>query len=294
MTAGTPPAEIDIDPPLVRALLREQQRELSGLRLKRVDAGWDNVIFRLGDELAVRLPRRGVAVALIKNEQTWLPRLAPRLPLPISLPLYAGRKGCGFPWPWSVTPWLPGVPAAVAAAGDGQAPLLAGFLRALHQPAPPNAPHNPARGVPLSARAETVERRLYGLRDELGSVATLERLWSEALHAPPVRAPRWIHGDLHAQNVLIEKGRISGIIDWGNVCAGDPATDLAGVWMLFENPEARRACLARYEAADEVIARARGWAVFYGTILLEHGLVDNPHHASTGRATLRRLCEDAA
>src|SRR5437762_13473462 len=108
---NTPAAEVAIDDALVRGLLNEQLPDLSGLPLVRLAEGWDNVIYRLGDELTVRLPRRRLAAALVEHEQRWLPQLAPGLPLAIPAPVGIGRPGRGFPWSWSVCPWLPGVVA---------------------------------------------------------------------------------------------------------------------------------------------------------------------------------------
>src|SRR6516164_9130358 len=113
-----PPSEVAIDEALVRALLVEQHPDLAGLRITSTSAGWDNHLFRLGDHLAVRLPRRGLASDLILHEQQWLPKLGPRLPLPIPVPVRMGRPGCGYPWSWSVVPWLVGESAAVTPLRD--------------------------------------------------------------------------------------------------------------------------------------------------------------------------------
>ena len=101
-TRARPPAEVAIDASLIRALLQEQHPDLAHLALVDVGEGWDNRLFRLGDDLAVRIPRRAVAAVLIEQEQRWLPQLAPRLPLPIPVPRRVGRPGCGFPWSWSI------------------------------------------------------------------------------------------------------------------------------------------------------------------------------------------------
>jgi len=150
-TAEKPTAEVTIDPSIVRALLQEQQADLADLPLIEVGEGWDNKLFRLGNDLSVRVPRRAASAALIEHEQRWLPQLSSRLPLPVPVPLRVGRPGCGFPWPWSVVPWFPGESALLAEPQDSAATAvtLGRFLRALHQPAPKDAPHNPWRGVPL-------------------------------------------------------------------------------------------------------------------------------------------------
>ncbi|MDQ1465634.1 MAG: hypothetical protein QOH10_49, partial [Actinomycetota bacterium] len=148
----TPAAEVAIDDGLVRRLLTEQLPDLRGLPLVRLAEGWDNVIFRLGDELTVRLPRRRLAAELVEHEQRWLPELAPKLPLAIPAPVGIGRPGPGYPWAWSVCPWLPGAVAQQVAPDDpfDAATRLGRFLAALHEPAPPDAPANPFRGVPLA------------------------------------------------------------------------------------------------------------------------------------------------
>ena len=155
-----PAAEVSIDTSVVRALLEEQHADLAHLSVIEVDEGWDNKLFRLGEDLAVRIPRRAASAALIEHEQRWLPRLSPRLPLPVPAPLRVGRPGSGFPWSWSVVRWFPGQSALLAPPRDvattaTTAVALGRFLRALHQPAPEDAPHNPWRGVPLAARAKT-------------------------------------------------------------------------------------------------------------------------------------------
>jgi aminoglycoside phosphotransferase (APT) family kinase protein len=160
-----PAAEVDTPSGLVRRLLAEQHPDLAGLTLEPAAHGWDNVTYRLGDELAVRLPRRALGADLIGHEQRWLPALAPPLPLPVPVPVRLGRPGCGYPWAWSVVPWLPGRPAAVAPPADplAAAVTLGEFLGALHTPAPADAPVNPYRGVPLETRDGTVRERLARL-----------------------------------------------------------------------------------------------------------------------------------
>ena len=112
MSAGRPDAEIEIDERLVQVLLSAQHPDLASYPIKHLDAGWDNAMFRLGDEHTVRLPRRSIAARLLVNEQTWLPKLAPSLPIPISVSTRCGKPSSLFPWHWSVLTWLPGHVAA--------------------------------------------------------------------------------------------------------------------------------------------------------------------------------------
>jgi aminoglycoside phosphotransferase (APT) family kinase protein len=232
---GSPAAEIDVDAPLVRSLLAEQHPDLADLPLARLDAGWDNTLWRLGDELLVRLPRRLLSAPLTMYEQRWLPELARRLPLPIPAPVRVGRPSADYPWSWSVVPWLGGGPGdrtAITEPADA-AGRLGRFLRALHHQAPSDAPQNPFRGVPLRHRAATFEERLAQLAGEIEVEAT-QRVWDQAVTADRwAGPPMWLHGDLHPANTLIADGTLGAVIDFGDICAGDPATDLAGSWMLL-------------------------------------------------------------
>lgn len=293
MTIGTKPrADIPVDASLVRSLLREQHDDLADLPLTDVGEGWDNRLFRLGEDLAVRLPRRAIAAALIEREQRWLPHLGPRLPLPIPVPQRAGRPGRGFPWPWSVTQWFDGQSALVSPPDNlsTAAAALGAFVRALHHPAPADAPHNPWRSVPLAARSSVFMNhlgRLDGLVDRTAAVT----LWEHALAAPSWSgSPVWIHGDLHLGNLLVQDGRLSAVIDFGDVAAGDPATDLSVMWMLL--PASVRPILcesARSEfdpIDDHTLLRARGWALALGLAYLADSRDDDAMGA-LGLATVK-------
>jgi aminoglycoside phosphotransferase (APT) family kinase protein len=156
-----PDAEVAIDAGLVQTLLREQHEDLASLPLIETGEGWDNKLFRLGDDLVVRLPRRQVAADLIVHEQHWLPVLASRLPLPVPVPVRVGRPGRGFPWAWSIVPWFVGETAATLTSGftEATAVQLGEFLTALHQPAPEDAPLKPFR-TSLASRADVFVERL--------------------------------------------------------------------------------------------------------------------------------------
>ncbi len=291
---GTPPAEVAVDAALVAALLRAQHPDLARLPLSRLDEGWDNVMFRLGEHLVVRMPRREAAVGLLAREQDWLPVLAESLPLPVPAPVRRGRPGEGYPWPWSVVPWIDGETADLAPPPDAEAPALGRFLAALHRPAPPGAPRNPVRGVPLASRQPMVEARAARVEAATDAITpALRRQWEAALAAPIDEADRWLHGDLHARNVLVRDGRLAGVIDWSDLAAGDRATDLAAIWGVFESRVAREAVMrACGEVSEATWLRARGWAFAFGVMLLDSGLADHPRHAAMGAATLARLEAD--
>lgn len=286
---GVPPAEVGIDEQLVRGLLADQHPDLAGLPLRFAAAGWDNELWRLGEDLAVRLPRRALGARIIVGEQRWLPELSRWLPVAVPVPLRTGVPGRRYPWPWSVVPWLAGETAdrtPLAAAG---ARALGTALRALHEPAPPQAPHNPHRSIPLAQRTPPLpllERAAVPAAD----LAALGALWERALAAPPAATATWIHADVHVLNLLTgPEGGLAGILDWGDVCAGDPAVDLGCRWTSLD-PAVRPAFDAAYgPIAPELDARARGWALVFAAIVLDAqaaGLVP------AARATVHRLLAD--
>jgi aminoglycoside phosphotransferase (APT) family kinase protein len=286
-----PAADIEVDEALVRSLLREQHPDLANLPLREIDSGWDNAMFRLGDTLVVRLPRRVAAAHLIEREQEWLPQLAPLLPIPVPAPVRVGHPTQSYAWRWSIVPWLNGRNADLCEPQADQAERLAAFLCALHRPAPANAPPNPYRGVPLRERTAQMLERFRRLERETTLLNDdIVRVYHAAIDAPIDVAPTWLHGDLHAGNMLVDGGRISGVIDWGDMTAGDRATDLATLWMNLSDRTARenamRACNG---VSDATWLRAKGWAVFFGVTLGTSGLAGDERHALMARRTLERV-----
>ncbi|OJV80373.1 MAG: phosphotransferase [Cellulomonas sp. 73-92] len=289
--------EIAVDEALVRALLAGQHPDLAGLPLVRAAQGWDNVTFRLGDDLAVRLPARAVAAPLVEHEQRWLPVLAPLLPVAVPVPVRLGRPGRGFPWPWSVVAWIEGTPAdeLTAAERDVWAAELAGALAALHRPAPAEAPANPFRGVPLATRDDVVSARLaaHPAHDVLLDT------WRQGLAAPAWDGPAvWLHGDPHPANLLAADDGLAGILDFGDVAAGDPASDLGAAWATF-TATGRARFWAAYAAAsslspDRLAAlhvRARAWAAALVPPYTAHP-DEHPGLAAAGAHALRELASD--
>lgn len=290
MSQNMPPAEVEIDAGLATALLDDQCPELSGLPVDFLARGWDNASFRVGTDLVIRLPRRALAVDLIHNEARWLPQIAQRLSLPIPTPIFEGSPGSGYPWPWLLAPLLPGSSAAEVDSLDLElcAVQLGGFLAALHRPAPTDAPENPYRGVPLAKRSETTTQRLWDLVDVVHT-RELNAKWEQALDANPFSGPPlWLHGDLHPHNLLEIDGRISGVVDFGDVTAGDPATDLAIAWSLFTRDTRPQFWDAYGGADDDLRQRAEGWAISLGTAHLAHS-ADNPTMEAVGRRTLNEV-----
>ena len=287
-----PVAEVDVSAELVRRLLAAQHPDLAHLPVEVMTNGWDNVMCRVGDELAARMPRREMGAGLIVNEQRWLPVLQPRLPLPVPAPVRTGRPGLGYPWPWSIVAFIPGQVAALTPpTGPRDAAVSMGrFLAALHTAAAPDAPPHATRGVPLANRGEVLVENLGILGGRVDHAAVI-RAWETAIAAPRWAGPPvWLHGDLHPANILVHQGRISGVIDFGDITSGDPAADLSVAWMLlpaeyhhlFQNAYH---VAAAYPADDACWARAKGWALVLGVVYLAHS-ADNPLIAGIGQRTL--------
>jgi aminoglycoside phosphotransferase (APT) family kinase protein len=297
-----PAADVEVSAELVRQLLADQHPDLARLPVEFLANGWDNELYRIGDALVARLPRRALGAQIIANEQRWLPGLASRLPLPIPYPERTGVPAHGYPYSWSVVPYLPGVPAAASGSFDPAeaATAVGGFLGALHVPAPRDAPANPFRGVPLAERAGSFGTNLALLTAQTPSRRTdwdaVRRGWGAALAAPRYGGPPvWLHGDLHPANILVNDGRVSGIIDFGDITAGDPASDLSVAWMLLP-PGSQAGFWPAYQAAGgradgALQARARGWAFLFAVLFLAHS-EDNPVLADIGRRTLSTVLED--
>jgi aminoglycoside phosphotransferase (APT) family kinase protein len=290
--------ELEITADLVRELLREQHPDLAGLTIREVAGGWGNQMWRLGDELAVRMQRMDPTPDLQLKERRWLPVLAPRLPLPVPTPVRFGEPSERFPKHWTVMTWVPGEPLDHAAISRGAhaADTLAAFLRALHVPAPAEAPIATDRGTHPRDRTDGFEAFCQAVAPA-DLAADVRAIWDDAVAArawegPPV----WVHGDLHPANVLVSDGTVSGIVDFGDMFAGDPAWDLATAWVLLPADTAARFFDVYAHANEAAIRRARGLAALKSLFLMlmgqngDRGLPGGkPHWGPVGRAALERV-----
>jgi aminoglycoside phosphotransferase (APT) family kinase protein len=274
--------ELATDASLVRRLLQSQLPQWASLSIEPVaSAGTENAIFRLGDDMAVRLPRRPGGAEQSEKLHRWLPALGPSLPLAVPVPLARGTPTAEYPAHWSVCAWLEGTPASSAPLADPvQAALaLAGFVSALQRIDASGGPvpghHCFFRGVPLAARDAQVRSALESLRGVIDTQAVASA-WSAALAAPPwPRPPVWIHGDLRSDNLLVVQGELRAVIDFGGLCVGDPACDLILAWDLFT--AGSRAAFRSASAVDEASwARGRGWALSVAVLALPYYLESNP------------------
>jgi aminoglycoside phosphotransferase (APT) family kinase protein len=263
--------ELDLDEALVRRLVAGQFPDWAELPLRRIEpSGTVNAIFRLGDELAVRLPRHKGPTEPGGKELEWLPRLAPLLPVEVPVPVAQGRPDTGYPWFWEVHTWVDGetVPVeeidAVQAARD-----LAALVSELQRVDPADAPRG--RGIPLAER----NREIKYWFARFGGNPRAEAAWERALAAPPWDGPPvWHHGDLDVRNWLVREGQISGVIDWGSMGIGDPACDVMVAWKLH-SPAARDAFREALPIDDATWERARGWAVSQAVAALAYYTPEN-------------------
>ena len=300
--ADKPSAEFAIDEQLVRDLVMSQAgsrlplSDPGELPLVHADDGWDCSVWRLGSELAVRLPRRAAAAPLIEHEQRHLAAIAERLePIGVPAPVFAGTPSPRFPWPWSIVPWFAGSPglSVPRSMRAGWAEPLARALVALHAPAADGFPPNPFRGVPLAVRDATVRERLSDASDMLpeSRVEALRAFWEDGLAAEPWNdEPVWIHGDLHPGNLIAEGAELVAVIDFGDLTAGDPAYDLAAAWLVFDEPGRAafiEATSGRYDTATWI--RARAWAAAVALMLVLQS-DDNPAYQALGSECVEALC----
>ena len=273
---------------LVEELVRRQHPDLLIGPLREMPPGFDNTIWRVGNDLVVRLPRRQAGVHLIESEQRWLPGLAARLPLLIPAPLRIGVPSDLFPWPWTIARWIEGTPGNLVdpAVLPRLARPLGRFFRALHRDAPEDAPTNPFRDVPLRIHDDVLRRRL----NEAGEAVDrgeLLRLWEASLEAPPwASAPQWIHGDPHPANLIVRDSALVGVIDFGDLCGGDPATDLAGGLLALPYQSLEEFFGAYGEVDNATIRRTLGWAVHFGLMFVLLGESDEPTYGEVGRRAL--------
>ncbi|WP_406242851.1 aminoglycoside phosphotransferase family protein [Streptomyces anulatus] len=259
-----------IDTALVRSLVDRQFPQWADLPLGLLDpAGSDHVIYRLGDELSVRLPRHDGADGQARKEYEWLPRLAPHVPLAIPVPVAVGEPAFGYPWPWAVSRWLDGEVATVEMLADSSqaAVELAEFLTALQRFAPGAIAAGDAgkdlTAWPLADRDSATRAAIEKAGGAFDAVAMTE-LWGAALNAPGWSGPPvWFHGDLHTGNLLTLNGRLSAVIDFGELGIGDPACDLTIAFTLM-SARSRDAFRAALGVDDAAWLRGRGWALATG------------------------------
>jgi aminoglycoside phosphotransferase (APT) family kinase protein len=291
--------EVETDVPLVRRLVAAQFPEWANLPVRPVTSrGTDNALYRLGADMVVRMPRRALTESTLKHERRWLPKLAPLLPQPVPVPLADGLPAEGYAFTWSIYRWVPGEEATVGQIDDaGQfAADLAAFIAALQRIDPAGGPapgeHNFGRGAALATRDAATRAAMASLGEAVDAGAATA-VWEAGLRAPAwKRAPVWIHGDLDVRNLLVEDGRLSGVIDWGCVAVGDPAYDVMVAWKEITR-DARGNFRDALSIDDAAWARARGLVLSQALIALAYYTPEtNPVLVNEARRWLAEVLAD--
>jgi len=287
--------ELSIDVELVRRLIADQLPYLAWMPLREVALpGTVNRVFRLGAELCVRLPRTLACAEDLQRELTWLPTLAPRLPLTVPTPMAPGRPSSDYPCRWAVYRWIDGQPYAAEHVADEThaARALAGFVSELRSAAPTqDAPRAGRR--PLLELDEATRSAIDRASPSLDHVA-VARAWRACLTAPAFDGPPvWVHTDLLPTNLLVRDRQLAAVLDFGGVGVGDPATDLIAAWAVF-GPAGRRAFLAALQPDEGAWQRACSWALHQAVMIVPYYEKSNPAFVAMALQTIEQVLWDLA
>ena len=288
-----------IDESLVQALVSDQFPHWAHVPARRVArSGWDNRSFRLGDDLIARLPSAQCYEAQVHRVQRWLPYLRSHLPLAIPEPVALGQPGRGYLWTWSVYKWIPGESAADRAPTDIRQFVehLSHFLTALHAvPAdegPSPGAHDFYRGDSLKFYDEQFRDAMVILGGQINTSAALQ-VWQPAIDSDWNQSPVWVHGDIALGNLILSEGRLAAVIDFGQLCIGDPACDLAIAWTYLRG-EHRQDFRARLALDAATWCPGRGWALWKAAIIAAQLAKTDAIEGQTCWQTIDEVLYDAA
>ncbi|MBO3095382.1 aminoglycoside phosphotransferase family protein [Cellulomonas dongxiuzhuiae] len=282
--------EVAITTEQVRALVADQHPRWRDLPVQALPhRGTDHALFRLGEDLAVRMPRISGARGAVDRERAVTERLAALVGVEAPVPVASGEPGHGFPWRWSVVRWVAGTTATQptpALAGD-----LARVVRRLRA-VDLQGPVNERRAHPLADLTRLVAADADAVRDEV-PVGLVMRAWEESCAADPWDGVGvWLHGDLAPGNVVVRDGRLVGLIDWGGTGLGDPAGDLGPAWNFLDAPS--REVFRRALGEDDATwLRGRGWALRQALLQLPYYRTRYVPLAEHARGTIRAVLQDA-
>ena len=297
MTRTIPNGPVRIDVTIVQRLIASQFPQWADLAIKPVRTdGHDNMTFQLGDAMSVRMPSRDEYAAHVAIEHQWLPKLGPRLPLSIPVPLGKGIPGQWYPWPWTVNKWIRGKNASI----DGIADLaefakdLANFLNVLQSIDATNGPapgqHNFFRGGDLSVYDSQVLECLDALQGVIdASVAA--SIWDDALEARIRQPPVWVHGDIAVENLLVAGGQLCAVIEFVQLAAGDPSCDVTIAWTLFSG-RSREAFRDKLNVDEATWVRGRGWGLWKALLQLREHRLSNVEEAARAERVIRSIIAD--
>ena len=284
--------EIDIDEALVTRLLATQFPQVVDLPIRAVPStGTVNAIYRLGDDLCVRLPRVSSWARDLEKELTWLPKLAPSLSLRVPEPVAQGQPASGYPFPWAIYRWIDGQPYRDDLLHDEPqaAADLAQFVLELRRIDPRGAPRGGRRPLrELDAPTRVAIAASGGVIDGEAAAAA----WASALQAPEWDGtPVWIHADLLRPNLLVDRGRLSAVIDFGSVGVGDGAADVIAAWSVFGR-SGRATFRAALNVDDGTWKRARGYALHQAVLIIPYYVETNPGFVALAKRTVEQLLAD--
>jgi aminoglycoside phosphotransferase (APT) family kinase protein len=288
--------EFDIDEDLVRRLLAGQMPQWADLPLRLAEPiGTDNVMIRLGDSLALRLPRTEDAAEATRKEQELVPRIATQLPVPVPVPVGVGEPEHGYPWPWSVYPWIAGRNPDPGEGGVDLANDLADFVQALRGV---DTFGLTAEGPLHSYRADSIQLRDAATRrciDECEGLIDTTRAaeaWDAAKRVPDHDGPPvWMHSDVQPGNLLVHDGRLAAVIDWGGLALGEPAVDCIVAWTLLTT-ETRPEFRARVGVDDDTWNRGRAWALSIALVALPYYVRTNAQITAWSRYAIDQVVAD--
>lgn len=292
-----PEAEVIIDLEMVRRLVATQAEQWADEDLRYLATGWDNEIYRLGESLIVRLPRRQLGEDIGVKERRWLPHLVEATGVDVGSVIFEGHPTTDYPFTFSICRYVSGNSAAQLARQERDKYVVefSSLLRALHQPSNSTEPKSDFRGCPLSAVDQRTREQIAVLDPSLQARAL--EVWQEAVDAKPFGGhPVWLHGDPHPHNTIVDSQQAHSsvsLIDFGDLCVGDPASDLGMIWMHF-SAEGIDQAFENYgiKSGSSTWLRARGWGLRFAMLMAK--LDDDDLLGVVGRETLQLLLEESS
>src|SRR3990167_3535062 len=289
--------QLIINETLVQRLMTVQFPQWKDLPIRSVaHSGWDNRTFHLGEHMLVRMPSAEDYALQVEKEQRWLPKLAPKLPLPIPVPLGLGEPANGYPWKWSIYAWLPGETATHSCITDLSdfATDLAHFLTALQHidstNGPSPGPHSFYRGAPLITYDNETRQAIDALKGKI-DIDVITEIWEKAIATKWINPTVWVHGDISIGNLLVQNGRLSAVIDFGQLTIGDPACHLPIAWTFF-NGKSRDFFRSALSLDDATWARGRGWALWKALIVYAELPGTNPLEIENSKRVIDEILTD--
>jgi len=279
--------ETNINSNIVCSLLKEQFPEWLNLSLKLIKSqGTDNVMYQLGDDKVIRLPRTYGSALSLQKECDWLPKLAPKLPIPVPVPIARGIPSTYYPHPWAICQFLEGSNPCIENRLDLQQASkdMAHFIDMM-QKIPVKSGPECRRGLPLDSRAQETRDAIQNVT-EMYDAKLLNEIWDSMLAVPSWHgSPVWIHGDLHAGNLLAKNNLITAVLDFGSAGVGDPACDLMVAWTLLDT-DSRKQFQEIIQYDDATWQRGRGWAFTMGLVAYPYYKETDPLLASIAKRAL--------